>query len=54
MLDRCEFGKDDYSLNIVNLPHDEQEYNHDIAEEVHDEEVTPTAPEETNKKTLFD
>ena len=20
---RCEFGKDDYSLNIVNLPHDE-------------------------------
>lgn len=54
LLDRCEFGKDDYSLNIVNLPHDEQEYNHDIAEEVHDEEVTPTAPEETNKKTLFD
>lgn len=21
---RCEFGKDDYSLNIVNLPHDEE------------------------------
>ena len=23
LLGRCEFGKDDYSLNIVNLPHDE-------------------------------
>ncbi len=22
---RCEFGKDDYSLNIVNLPHDEKD-----------------------------
>jgi hypothetical protein len=25
LLGRCEFGKDDYSLNIVNLPHDENE-----------------------------
>lgn len=25
LLGRCEFGKDDYSLNIVNLPHDEQD-----------------------------
>ncbi len=24
LLGRCEFGKDDYSLNIVNLPHDEE------------------------------
>lgn len=25
LLGRCEFGKDDYSLNIINLPHDETE-----------------------------
>ena len=54
LLDRCEFGKDDYSLNIVNLPHDETENTKDLEENVHDEEVTPTEPEETNKKTLFD
>ena len=24
LLGRCEFGKDDYSLNIVNLPHEEE------------------------------
>lgn len=34
---RCEFGKDDYSLNIVNLPHDEAENN--------GEEFTEAAPE---------
>lgn len=54
LLDRCEFGKDDYSLNIVNLPHDETENTEDLEENIHDEEVTPTEPEETNKKTLFD
>jgi adenine-specific DNA-methyltransferase len=26
LLDRCEFGKDDYSLNIVNLPTEEPKY----------------------------
>ncbi len=25
LLGRCEFGKDDYSLNIINLPHEETE-----------------------------
>jgi adenine-specific DNA-methyltransferase len=25
LLGRCEFGKDDYSFNIVNLPHDDDE-----------------------------
>lgn len=30
LLGRCEFGKDDYSLNIVNLPHDE---NGNVVEE---------------------
>jgi len=27
LLGRCEFGKDDYSLNIVNMPHDPDEPN---------------------------
>lgn len=25
LLGHCEFGTDDYSLNIVNLPHDEDQ-----------------------------
>lgn len=32
LLGRCEFGKDDYSLNIVNLPQDEEETNSDTTE----------------------
>jgi adenine-specific DNA-methyltransferase len=31
---RCEFGKDDYSLNIVNLPHDENSLNYDESDEM--------------------
>lgn len=27
LLDRCEFGRDDYSLNIVNIPDSEQDFN---------------------------
>jgi adenine-specific DNA-methyltransferase len=27
LLGRCEFGKDDYSFNIVNLPHEEEKEN---------------------------
>jgi len=40
LLGRCEFGKDDYSFNIVNLPKDEEDdlmiensYNDKINEE---------------------
>lgn len=53
LLDRCEFGKDDYSLNIVNLPQDESQ-NHD--EEEWSDETEKNAPqqENQNKKTLFD
>ena len=36
LLGRCEFGKDDYSLNIVNLPHDENE--EDYIDDVDNEE----------------
>lgn len=54
LLDRCEFGKDDYSLNIVNLPHHEVEYNDDVEEEIHEENVIAPEQDETSKKTLFD
>lgn len=53
LLDRCEFGKDDYSLNIVNLPQDESQ-NTDEEEWSDEAEDTNTQPEDQNKKTLFD
>ena len=42
---RCEFGRDDYSFNIVDLPHDEEADNDD-------REMTPlptAAPAKKNK-----
>jgi adenine-specific DNA-methyltransferase len=42
LLGRCEFGKDDYSLNIVNLPHDEEE-------NILDEEVELPVETKTSK-----
>lgn len=49
LLDRCEFGKDDYSLNIVNIPQED----YDVEEEIeNDEEVVDT--KENNQKSLFD
>lgn len=33
LLGRCEFGKDDYSFNIVNLPHDNDDFDMDDSEE---------------------
>lgn len=58
---RCEFGKDDYSLNIVNLPHAEIE-NDVIAEDEIDIEATTggkskskakKGKEEENQSSLF-
>ena len=37
---RCEFGKDDYSFNIVNLPHDESDNNTTDENEISIEELT--------------
>ncbi|MDI9366154.1 MAG: site-specific DNA-methyltransferase [Flavobacterium sp.] len=34
LLGRCEFGKDDYSLNIVNMPHEESSLNYDENDEM--------------------
>ncbi|SFM82426.1 adenine-specific DNA-methyltransferase [Algoriella xinjiangensis] len=53
LLDRCEFGKDDYSLNIVNLPQEDNQEDYDVEEEIeNDEEVVDT--KENNQKSLFD
>lgn len=52
LLGRCAFGKDDYSLNIIDLPQlDEEEWNDDF-----EGESASVAPEETASKerTLFD
>ena len=52
LLGRCEFGKDDYSLNIIDMPQlDLEEYLDDFPEE------EPTAEAKNNKPvegTLFD
>lgn len=52
LLGRCAFGKDDYSLNIIDLPQlDEEEWNDDF-----EEDSASVAPEETvsKERTLFD
>lgn len=50
LLGRCEFGKDDYSLNIVNLPHDEHD---DIIEE-HTELSAEIKTSKSKKKKVED
>lgn len=53
LLDRCEFGKDDYSLNVVNIPQEDNQEDYDVEEEIeNDEEVVDT--KENNQKSLFD
>ncbi len=53
LLDRCEFGKDDYSLNIVNIPQEDNQDDYDVEEEIENgEEVVDT--KENNQKSLFD
>lgn len=52
LLDRCEFGKDDYSLNIVNLPQDEN--IDDYEEEDNGEKVIEENTKGNNQKSLFD
>lgn len=52
LLGRCEFGKDDYSLNIVNMPHDpkeEEDLMEDLPTEAEDAENT-----DNDQPTLFD
>ena len=59
LLDRCEFGRDDYSLNIVNLPHDENVNDNDIEDELDNEDESEdenvnTETNNNNQPTLFD
>jgi adenine-specific DNA-methyltransferase len=50
LLGRCEFGKDDYSFNIVNMPHNDDE---DI--EIEDSiEIEASKPEKKIKATKKD
>jgi adenine-specific DNA-methyltransferase len=48
LLGRCEFGKDDYSLNIVNLPHDD---NSNVVEEGEQPEQPVVKTKSRKKKT---
>ena len=54
---RCEFGKDDYSFNIVNLPHDESEAVPFIFEEeqqpIKEIKTKKNKPTDDNQPSLF-
>ena len=54
LLDRCEFGKDDYSLNIVNLPIDKEEtaFEYDEFNEVSIQELSDKKNTD-EQQTLF-
>ena len=45
---RCEFGKDDYSFNIVNLPHDEVDDNENDENRIN---IKGTTDKKSNSKT---
>jgi len=51
---RCEFGKDDYSLNIVNLPHDETDNTGMDDDEINSEETTGKKSKAKSKKKTDD
>lgn len=57
LLDRCEFGKDDYSLKIVNLPIDETINNEvdEVVDNVSVQQIRDTKEKEVdNQGTLFE
>ena len=47
---RCEFGKDDYSLNIVNLPPDENDNTGTDVDEINNEETIVKKSKSKSKK----
>jgi adenine-specific DNA-methyltransferase len=59
LLGRCEFGKDDYSFNIVNIPSDQdskdfedgQDFEHD---KVRLQEILDKPKKQKNNPSLFD
>jgi adenine-specific DNA-methyltransferase len=55
LLGRCEFGKEDYSLNIVNMPIDDSNIETDIEEEITIQELSDKSKNKPNSQpTLFD
>jgi adenine-specific DNA-methyltransferase len=55
LLGRCEFGKDDYSLNIINIPFDRVEEEFRITEDTSIQELnTIEKNEKSSQRTLFD
>ena len=54
LLDRCEFGKDDYSLNIINLPAEETDSEDIDVENDEAEENNHVENKDENQPTLFD
>ena len=55
LLGRCEFGKEDYSLNIVNMPVDETEQDKDTKEDISIQEISNKTSKKSNSQTtLFD
>jgi adenine-specific DNA-methyltransferase len=55
LLGRCEFGKEDYSFNIVNLPVDDDTENEEVEIEVEKTEAL-TKKKKSNQSSpeLFD
>ncbi|MDD2426082.1 MAG: site-specific DNA-methyltransferase [Bacteroidales bacterium] len=54
LLGRCEFGKDDYSLNIINLPKMEEDPDSDTEEEDTLDDSLLSASNQKAEQTLFD
>jgi len=55
LLNRCEFGKDDYSLNIVNLPQEQSTADDEEEMEVNaEEEIVSAKKDSVNQSNLFD
>ena len=55
LLGRCEFGKEDYSLNIIDMPFDrEAEKEEEFTEETTIQEINRVERKSNSQKTLFD
>lgn len=54
LLGRCEFGKDDYSLNIINLPKIDNEVDFDMEDEENLNDDSLSSANKNSEQTLFD
>lgn len=54
LMGKCEFGKEDYSLNIVNLPKEEEEFEHTESLEDLPESGRSSPSKKTDQPSLFD